>query len=105
MFIQKFYEAIKGFQFHFARRIVYGEEISKSSEPHQITKYQKMSGLETNLKSTRPRLGHYETKTETASKRPRPRPVSRPPSLPYTVHHKRLSSLCASSVIVITFGK
>ena len=33
----------------------------------------KMSGLETNLKSTRPRPGHYETKTETASKRPRPR--------------------------------
>ena len=33
-----------------------------------------MSGLETNLKSTRPRPGYYETKTETASKRPRPRP-------------------------------
>ena len=31
MFIQKFYEAIKGFQFHFAREIVYGEESSKSS--------------------------------------------------------------------------
>ena len=29
MFIQKFYEAIKGFQFHFARGIV-GEESSKS---------------------------------------------------------------------------
>ena len=27
-----------------------------------------MSGLETNLKSTRPRPGHYETKTETANK-------------------------------------
>ena len=31
MFIQKLYEAIKGFQFHFAREIVYGEEISKST--------------------------------------------------------------------------
>ena len=31
-----------------------------------------MFGLETNLKSTRPRPGHYETKTKTASKRPRP---------------------------------
>ena len=42
-----------------------------------------MSGLETNLKSTRPRPGYYETKTETASKspRPKPRPVSRPSSL------------------------
>ena len=27
-----------------------------------------MSGLETSLKSTRPKPGHYETKTETASK-------------------------------------
>ena len=35
-----------------------------------------MSGLETNLKSTRPRPGYYETKTETASKRPRPRPMT-----------------------------
>ena len=26
MFTQKFYEAIKGFQFYFARGIVYGEE-------------------------------------------------------------------------------
>ena len=45
-----------------------------------------MSGLETNLKSTRPRPGHYETKTETTSKRPRPRPrpVSKPSSLPST---------------------
>ena len=31
MFTQKFYEAIKGFQFHLARRIVCGEESSKSS--------------------------------------------------------------------------
>ena len=31
MFIQKFYETIKGFQFHFARGVVYGEESSKSS--------------------------------------------------------------------------
>ena len=32
MFTQKlFYEAIKGFQFYFARGIVYGEESSKSS--------------------------------------------------------------------------
>ena len=65
MFAQKFYDAIKGFQFHFARGIVYGEESSKSSYPHQITKYQKMSGLETNLKSTRPRPSYYKTKTET----------------------------------------
>ena len=45
-----------------------------------------MSGLETNLKRTRPRPGYYETKTETASKRPRPRPtsVSRPSSLLHT---------------------
>ena len=51
-----------------------------------------MSGLETNLKSTRPRPGHYETKTETASKRPRPRPrpclVSRPSSLHYNASGK-----------------
>ena len=31
MFTQKFYEAIKGFRFHFARGIVYGEESNKSS--------------------------------------------------------------------------
>ena len=31
MFIQKFYEEIKNFQFHFARGIVYSEESSKSS--------------------------------------------------------------------------
>ena len=31
MFTQKFYEAIKGFQFDFARGIVYDEESSKSS--------------------------------------------------------------------------
>ena len=31
MFTQKFYVAIKGFRFHFARGIVYGEESSKSS--------------------------------------------------------------------------
>ena len=31
MFIQKIYEAIKGFQFHFARGIVYGKEIDKST--------------------------------------------------------------------------
>ena len=31
MFIQKFYKAIKGFQFHFARGIVYGEKSSKPS--------------------------------------------------------------------------
>ena len=31
MFTQKFYEAIKGFQFHCARGIVYGEESGKSS--------------------------------------------------------------------------
>ena len=30
MFTQKFYEAIKGFQFYFAREIVYGEKSSKS---------------------------------------------------------------------------
>ena len=30
MFTQKFYETIKGFQFHFAKRIVYGEENSNS---------------------------------------------------------------------------
>ena len=32
MFTHKFYEAIKGFQFHFSRGIVYGEESSKSSK-------------------------------------------------------------------------
>ena len=74
MFTQKFYDGIKGFQFRFARGIVYGEESSKSSYPHQITIYQKMSGLETNFKSTRPRPGYYKTETETASKRPRPSP-------------------------------
>ena len=31
MFTQKFYEAIKGFQFRYARGIVCGEESSKSS--------------------------------------------------------------------------
>ena len=31
MFTQKFYEAIKGFQFHFTKGIVYGEERSKPS--------------------------------------------------------------------------
>ena len=31
MFIQEFYKAIKGFQFHFAKGIVYGEESSKLS--------------------------------------------------------------------------
>ena len=31
IFTQKFYEAIKGFQFYFARGIVYGEESNKSS--------------------------------------------------------------------------
>ena len=31
MFTQKFYEAIKGFQFYFARGVVYGEESSKLS--------------------------------------------------------------------------
>ena len=31
LFTQKFYETIKGFYFHFARGIVYGEESSKSS--------------------------------------------------------------------------
>ena len=31
-----------------------------------------MSGLETNFKSTRPRPGHYENKTESARKRPSP---------------------------------
>ena len=40
-FTQKFYEAIKGFQFHFAREIVCGEESRKSSLPHQITKISK----------------------------------------------------------------
>ena len=44
-----------------------------------------MSGLGTNLKSTKPRPGHYKTKTETPSQRPRPRPVSRPPSLLSTI--------------------
>ena len=34
-----------------------------------------MCGLETTLKSTRPRPGHYETETETTSKRPRPRKI------------------------------
>ena len=29
-FTQKFYEALKGFQFHFAKEIVYGEESTKS---------------------------------------------------------------------------
>ena len=49
--------------------LVYGEESYKSSQPHQ-----KMPGLETNFKSTGPRPDHYEAKTKTASKRPRPRP-------------------------------
>ena len=31
MFTQKFYEATIGFQFYFARGVVYGEESSKSS--------------------------------------------------------------------------
>ena len=31
MFTQKIYEALKGFQFYFAKGIVYGEESSKSS--------------------------------------------------------------------------
>ena len=35
MFTQKFYEATIGFQFYFAREVVYGEESSKSSSPHQ----------------------------------------------------------------------
>ena len=38
-----------------------------------------MSGLETNLKNTKPRLHHLETETETISERPRPTP--RPLSL------------------------
>ena len=55
-----------------------------------------MSSLETNLKNSRPRPHHLETETETISKRlrpegdrnrkksvSRPRPVSRPSSLPY----------------------
>ena len=49
-----------------------------------------MSSLETNLKNSRPRPHHLETKTETISKMPRPegdqnrkKSVSRPSSLPY----------------------
>ena len=56
MFIQKFYKAIKGFQFHFARGIVYGEESSKLSKPHQITKISK------NVRS-RDQFKKYETET------------------------------------------
>ena len=53
---QKCWEAIKGFQFHFARGIVCGEENSKSSEPHQITKILK------NVRS-RDQFKKYETET------------------------------------------
>ena len=35
MFTQKFYEETIAFQFYFARGVVYGEESSKSSKPHQ----------------------------------------------------------------------
>ena len=63
-----------------------------------------MSGLETNLKSTRPRAGHYETKTETANKRarprPRPRPVSRLLSLLLTVVSFKLSEEVEPSVLL-----
>ena len=46
-----------------------------------------MSGLETNLKSKRPRPGRYETKTETARKRPRPRPRPSPENCSRDLHH------------------
>ena len=65
MFIQKFYKAIKGFQFHFARGIVYGEEISKSS-PHQITKISK------NVWS-RDQFKKYETETRSSRDQDRDR--------------------------------
>ena len=53
---QKCCQAIKGFQFHFARGIVCGEQSSKSSEPHQITKISK------NFRS-RDQFKKYETET------------------------------------------
>ena len=56
MFTQKFYEAMNGFQFHFARGIGYGEESSKSSYPHQITRISK------NFRS-RDQFKKYETET------------------------------------------
>ena len=46
-----------------------------------------MSGLETNFKSTRPRPGHYKTKTETASERPRRRPDRDPENWSQDLHH------------------
>ena len=53
---QKCCEAIKGFQFHFSRGIVCGEQSSKSSEPHHITKISK------NVRS-RDQFKKYETET------------------------------------------
>ena len=60
-----------------------------------------MHGLETNLKSTRPRPGHYKTKTETSSKRPRPRPrprprklVSKPVLRPPSLAHNNINYEC-----------
>ena len=60
-----------------------------------------MSGLETNLKNTRPRSHHLETETETEtfSQRPRPTPISRPSSL----HSTQLSQTKEDSIIFNTF--
>ena len=82
MFIQKFYNAIKGFQFHFARGIIYREESSKSSYNknikkcpiNQITKISKnvrsrdqfkKYETETRLLRDQDRDGHQKTETET----------------------------------------
>ena len=58
-----------------------------------------MSGLETNLKYTRPRPHHLEAETETFSQRPRSTPISRPSSL----HSTQLSQTEEDSIIFSTF--
>ena len=65
MFTQNFYEAIKGFQFHFTRGIVYGEESSKSLSPHQITKISKNVRSRDQFKKVRDRDRRQKAETKT----------------------------------------